>query len=258
MSDNPQQPNNGQSQPMPPNYSPQSGSQQPYTQQPQQGSQPQQSGQAHGSQPQNPQQGSQPGYGSQPQPGYGSQQQNPAYGSQQQNPQQQYGSQPGYGSQQAYGSQPGHGSQQPYGGPQGYGMNSAGNPGSFNSQALPPQAYGPGSAGFWQPSPSERSTSMWTQVGAIFTAWIVPLIVFLVKKDESPFIREQARQSLNFQLTLIIAYIIADILAVITFGIGGILFLVIWVVALVFMILAAVAANKGEVYKVPMSIQFIK
>ena len=50
----------------------------------------------------------------------------------------------------------------------------------------------------------------------------------------------------------------ADILAVITFGIGGILFLVIWVVALVFMIMAAVAANKGEVYKVPMSIQFIK
>ena len=79
-----------------------------------------------------------------------------------------------------------------------------------------------------------------------------------MKKDESPFVREQARQSLNFQLTLIIAYIVADILAVITFGIGGILFLVIWVVALVFMIMAAVAANKGEVYKVPMSIQFIK
>ena len=94
----------------------------------------------------------------------------------------------------------------------------SGNPRSFDSQALPPQAFGPGSAGFWQPSPSDRSTSVWTQVGAIFTAWIVPLIIFLVKKDESPFVREQARQSLNFQLTLIIAYIVADILAVITFA----------------------------------------
>ncbi|WP_210602348.1 DUF4870 domain-containing protein [Brevibacterium oceani] len=229
MSDNPQQPNDNRAQPMPPDYSAQSGPQQPYTQQ-----------------------GSQQPYGSQPQ--YGSQQPGgqPVYGSQQPGSQSPYGSQPGYGSQQAYGSQQG------YGGPQGYGPGSAANTRAFDSRALPPQAYGPGSAGFWQPSPSERSTATWTQVGAIFTAWIVPLIVFLVKKDESPFIREQARQSLNFQLTLIIAYIVADIFAVITFGFGAILYFVIWIVALVFMIIAAVAANKGEVYKVPMSIQLVK
>jgi uncharacterized membrane protein len=254
MSDNPQQPNDNRAQPMPPDYSAQSGPQQPYTQQGSQpGSQPQpqqpSAQQPYGSQPQ---QGSQQPYGSQPQ--YGSQQPGgqPAYGSQPPGSQPPYGSQPGYGSQQA------HGSQQGYGGPQGYGPGSAANTRSFDSRALPPQAYGPGSAGFWQPSPSERSTATWTQVGAIFTAWIVPLIVFLVKKDESPFIREQARQSLNFQLTLIIAYIVADIIAVITFGFGAILYFVIWIVALVFMIIAAVAANKGEVYKVPMSIQLVK
>ncbi|WP_166972173.1 DUF4870 domain-containing protein [Brevibacterium atlanticum] len=231
MSDNPQQPNDNRAQPMPPDYSAQSGPQQPYIQP---GSQP-------GSQPQSQQPNAQQSYGSQPQ-----------YGSQQPASQPAYGSQPVYGSQQAYGSQQG------YRGPQGYGPGSAANTRAFDSRALPPQAYGPGSAGFWQPSPSERSTSTWTQVGAIFTAWIVPLIVFLVKKDESPFIREQARQSLNFQLTLIIAYIVADIFAVITFGFGAILYFVIWIVALVFMIIAAVAANKGEVYKVPMSIQLVK
>lgn len=226
MSDNPQPPNDNGAQPMPPDYSAPSGPEQPHSQQPQQDSQPQTHGEQHGSQAP---------YGSQPQ-----------HGSQQPGAQQPYESQPGYGSQQAYG------------GPQGYAPGSAANAASFTSQALPPQAYGPGSAGFWQPTPSERSTSTWTQVGAIFTAWIVPLIIFLVKKDESPFIREQSRQSLNFQLTLIIAYIIADVIAVITLGFGAIFYLVIWIVALVFMIIAAVAANKGEVYKVPMSIQFVK
>lgn len=248
MSDNSHQPNDNGAQPMPPDYSAPSGPQQPYSQQPQQNSQPQTHGEQHGSQAP---------YGSQPQSGSqqpGAQQ---PYGSQRPGAQPPYGSQQP-GAQQPYGSQPGYGSQQAYGGPQGNGPGSAANAASFTSQALPPQAYGPGSAGFWQPTPSERSTSTWTQVGAIFTAWIVPLIVFLVKKDESPFIREQSRQSLNFQLTLIIAYIIADVIAVITLGFGAILYLVIWIVALVFMIIAAVAANKGEVYKVPMSIQFVK
>lgn len=279
MSDNPQQPNNGQSQPMPPNYSPQSGSQQPYTQQPQQGSQPQQSGQAqYGSQPQTPQQGSQPGYGSQPQAGYGSQQQNPAYGSQQQNPQQQYGSQPGYGSQQAGGAQQPYGSQQPYSAPQGHPQPGYGFQGASSAQSaaagvpmgaeLPDAAYGPNSLGFWNADQSERTTALWSHLAHAATyvvgvGWIVTLILFIINKDKSPFLRHHGAQSLNLLIIGVIAAfgigLIGGILTIV--GIGFLILLLLPVLSIymiVIEIIAGMAANRGEGYRIPMTPNWIK
>src|SRR5699024_4092025 len=63
----------------------------------------------------------------------------------------------------------------------------------FDSQLLPPQAFGTGSEGFWQPSPSDRNAAVWTHIGSILLGWLLPLILFLVKKDESPYVREHAR-----------------------------------------------------------------
>lgn len=258
MSYNPQQPNNGsdQSRPMPPNYSQASGPQQPYSQQ-------------------NPQ-----GYGSQQnQPGYGSQQNPQSYGSQQQNPQS-YGSQPqsqpGYGPRQ--GQQPGgqpyvqqsYG-QQPYGSQQAYGYGAprpVGNPALFNSEMLPENAYGPGSEQFWQVNESDRTTAFWTQIGALFIGFL-PLIMFLVKKDESAFVREHSRQGLNAWITNAIATFAASfvlgilgfILALVTFGLGIFIIyfaFIIPIVYMVFYIIAAVAANKGEGYKFPLTFNFVK
>lgn len=274
MSNNPEQPNNGR--PMPPNYSQASGPQQPYTQQNQSaGSQPQ-----YGSQQSQPQYGSQQqSYGSQQQygspqgqaqggqPQYGSQQ--PGYGSQQQNPQS-YGAQhSGYGSQQQYSQQ--QYAQQPYGaGAQsyGYGAPQAVNPALFNSQALPENAYGPGSEQFWQPSEPERTTVMWTHIGALFIGFL-PLIMFLVKKDESPFVREHTRQGLNAWITNMIATfaatfvlgIVGFILALVTFGIGILVMYLACLIPLVYVVLyiiAAIAGSKGEGYKFPLTFNFVK
>lgn len=239
MSNSPQPPNGeqNQSRPMPPNYSQASGPQQPYSQQQNYGSQ-----QNYGPQQQ---------YGSQPQShggqNYGSQQQ---YGSQQN-----YGGQQQYGSQQNYGGEQQYGVQHGYGGQPGYGAMQA-NPAMFDSTALPQSAYGPGSAQFWHANESERSTALWTHVGAIFLGWLLPLIMFLVKKDESPFVRENARQSLNFQLTLIIAYFVSGLLMFVV--VGYFLYLAVWICSIIFQIIAAVAANKGECYKIPMTIPFVK
>lgn len=282
MSQNPQHPGSGQSRPMPPNYSQASGPQQPY---------------ANGQQANGPQQyGSQPQYGSQQNSGsqqYGSGPQygqpGQQYGSQQQYGQQQghgsqpgqqpgYGSQPDYGASQQYGSgpqygQPGqqYGSQQQYQGAQNYGIHAGtgwADPALFNSQALPTHAYGAGSAQFWNAGESERTTALWTHVGAIFIGFL-PLIMFLVKKDESPFVREHTRQGLNAWITnMIITFaasvvlgIIAVIVALVTFGLGVFIVYLAFLIPLVYAILyiiAAVAANKGEGYKFPMTFNFVK
>ncbi|GAA1866767.1 DUF4870 domain-containing protein [Brevibacterium marinum] len=239
MSDNPQQPAYGsnQSRPMPPNYSQASGPQQPYSQQPY-------SQQNYGSQ----QYGQQPGYGSQ-----------------------QYGQQ-GYGSQQPPGNvyQPGYGSQQQYAGPHsyGYGAPQGWNPAMFHSQALPDSAFGPGSGQFWQASESERTTALWTHIGTIFV-WFLPIIMFLVKKDESPFVREHSRQGLNAMITnciatfaaVIVFMVIGIVLAVVTFGLGFFVYFLAFCVPLVYTVLyiiAAVAANKGEGYTFPLVFDFVK
>lgn len=252
MSYNPQQPNNGsdQSRPMPPNYSQASGPQQPYSQQNPQG---------YGSQQQNPQ-----GYGSQQQnqPGYGSQQQQ--YGSNYGAPQDQYsGGQQQYSQQQSYGQQPYGQQAYAYGAPR-----PVGNPALFNSEMLPEHAYGPGSEQFWQASESDRTTALWTHIGALFVAFL-PLIMFLVKKDESAFVREHARQGLNAWITNAIAtfaatfvlVILGFLLALVTFGLGFFIVYFAFLIPLVYMvfyIIAAVAANKGEGYKFPLTFNFVK
>jgi uncharacterized protein len=221
-----------------------------------------------------------PTYGSGAQPPYGSQPGAQSYGSGAQPP---YSSQPGaqpYGAQpggaQPYGSGPqssyGSGPQQPYGAQpgQGYGAPSPyaqqpGRPAVIPGQPLPENAYGEGSAMFWQPTDSERQAALWTHIGAIFISWLMPLIMFLVKKDESPFIREHARQSLNAQIMNTIAIValtvIVTIIAVLTLGIGSVLTPLIyapWVFYTVLEIIAAVKANKGEGYRFMLAPDMVK
>ena len=219
MTQNPQQPDDSQPRPMPPNFPAASGPQQPYA--------------------------SQPPYGSQ-QP-YGSQ---PPYGSQQP-----YGSQPPYGSQQPYGSQPS------YGPPQSYSVSHgahgpAADRALFDSQLLPPQAFGTGSEGFWQPSPSDRNAAVWTHIGSILLGWLLPLILFLVKKDESPYVREHARQSLNFELTLFPIFFIGSIFTLT--GVGLLILLAAAIVDIIFHVNGAIAANRGQGYRIPLAISMIK
>ena len=84
---------------------------------------------------------------------------------------------------------------------------------------------------------------------------IVPLVVYVSKKDESEYIGEHARESLNFQITftlLIIAAVITIVLMV------GILFLIVLpIVNLIFIILAALAIDKGEFYRYQLAIKYV-
>ena len=87
---------------------------------------------------------------------------------------------------------------------------------------------------------------------------IAPLIVYFVKKDQSPFVRHHAAQSLNLQLTSIIygigLLILALVAGAVSHGLGLLLFFLYFplgIVFLVYLIIAAVAANRGELYQMP-------
>ena len=116
-----------------------------------------------------------------------------------------------------------------------------------------PPAYTPA-----QPlSPSdEKLWATLVHVGGIIIGFISPLLGYLLLKDRSQFVGENSKNALNFQITIVIAYIVGWIL---TFVIVGIfILLAAWVVNIIFSIMGAVAANKGQVYKYPLTIAFIK
>lgn len=120
--------------------------------------------------------------------------------------------------------------------------------------AAPPPAY----AGA-QPPLSDSDQRMWAMlahVGGILFSFVAPLIIWLMFKDRGRFVDEQAKEALNFQITLIIGYVISGILFIIL--IGAILLFVVWLAAIIFGIMAAIAANKGEAYRYPFAIRLIK
>jgi uncharacterized Tic20 family protein len=112
----------------------------------------------------------------------------------------------------------------------------------------------------------ERLWATLIHVGGILISFISPLIGYLVLKDRSSFVREHSRTALNFQITMAAAqvanFILGAILGIVTLGlwflVQWLISVAIWVVVVIFSIMAAIAANKGELYKYPLTIQFIK
>lgn len=99
---------------------------------------------------------------------------------------------------------------------------------------------------------------MWAigaHLGGLLLGFIAPLIVWLVYRERSAFLDRTAKEALNFQLTILIGYLISFVLA--CFLIGFVLFFVVWIVGIVFMIMAAIAVSKFEDYRYPVNIRFI-
>ncbi len=125
-------------------------------------------------------------------------------------------------------------------------------------------------------SPSEERTwSILTHVLALFAGFVSALVLYLLFKDRGPFVRAHTVTEWNFQLTLLLVDAVGFGFAFSTFAtigpatsgpppglalffVGYALILVSNIVRLVFGIIAAVAANKGNFYRYPIAIRFVK
>ena len=114
-----------------------------------------------------------------------------------------------------------------------------------------------GSAGQTQEVPQNaKNMALLCHLLGFFTCFIGPLIVWLIKKDDHPYIDQQGKEALNFQITLTIAYVVGMILTFVCIG-----FLILAAVGLadiIFVIMACIASSKGEAYRYPVSIRLIK
>ena len=82
-----------------------------------------------------------------------------------------------------------------------------------------------------------------------------PLIVWLIKRDLSPEIDANGKESLNFQISMLIYDAIAFILCFVLIGIP--ILIALWILNTVFVIVASVKTNDGQFYRYPFTIRFI-
>lgn len=106
------------------------------------------------------------------------------------------------------------------------------------------------------PSSDEKNMALLAHIITLVSSFIGPLIIYLVKKDDSEFVAEHAKESLNFQITMALAYIVSFILMVILIGV--LLIALVSIVTLVLVIIATIKASEGKQYKYPICIRFIK
>jgi hypothetical protein len=83
-----------------------------------------------------------------------------------------------------------------------------------------------------------------------------PLVIYLIKRGQSSFVEENAKESLNFQITMILAFIISAMLMVV--WIGFILLAVLGIAEVVLVIIATIRASENKIYRYPFNLRLIK
>lgn len=102
----------------------------------------------------------------------------------------------------------------------------------------------------------DKTLATLVHIGGLFFSWVAPLILYLVKKGEGDeYTTAHAREALNFQITVVIAYFGCFILSFVLIGLF--LFWVVMLGNLILCILAAVKASNGEPYRYPLTIRLV-
>jgi uncharacterized Tic20 family protein len=112
-------------------------------------------------------------------------------------------------------------------------------------------------------SKDARTWAMFCHLGGLaaliqipFAGIIAPLVIWLLKKDEDPFINENGKEAVNFQITIAIMVAISFVLFLVFIGILTLIATAIY--NLVFIIIAAIKTNEGQHYRYPFAFRFIK
>jgi hypothetical protein len=123
----------------------------------------------------------------------------------------------------------------------------------------PPIDYGTTAAGAYtgpEPDKDSKMMALLAHILGIPLGPLGPLIIWLIKKDQSPFVDDQGKEALNFQLMLLIGYIIGSVTMFVC--IGFIIVPAVAIVSIIFSIMAAIKANAGIAYRYPFNLRLIK
>ncbi|MFN4285270.1 MAG: DUF4870 domain-containing protein [Lacibacter sp.] len=102
----------------------------------------------------------------------------------------------------------------------------------------------------------EKTLAILSHLLGLFFSFIPSLVIYLSKKEQSAYVAGHAKEALNFQLSIIVYYIISGLLVFV--GIGLLLLPLVYLGALVLAIVATIKANDNILYRYPFTIRFMQ
>lgn len=114
----------------------------------------------------------------------------------------------------------------------------------------------------WNPTQDEKTLALLSHIGTLaggvvpFGNIILPLVLWLTQKDKSDYVAYHSKESLNFQITMMIIYIASAILIFVVVGIP--LLIAAAIFGIVVTIIATIKASNGEPYQYPINFRFVK
>jgi uncharacterized protein len=105
----------------------------------------------------------------------------------------------------------------------------------------------------YTPTSDERTLAILAHVLSLFFWLIPPLVIYLVKKDESKFVADHSREALNFQITMTLVAV-----ALFISIIGIILLWILGIIILILVIVATIKASENKLYRYPLTLRLIK
>jgi uncharacterized Tic20 family protein len=100
-------------------------------------------------------------------------------------------------------------------------------------------------------SDEDKQMAMFCHLGMLIGGFVIPLVIWMMKKDQSPFIDKHGKEALNFSISM---YIWSFALLIVTCGLG---LIVLGPLTIYWCIMAGLEANKGGMYQYPLTIRFI-
>lgn len=107
----------------------------------------------------------------------------------------------------------------------------------------------------WWTGPEDTTYAVLAQILGIFFSFVPPLIVLLTRGQTSGYVRHHAVEALNFQITVLLAYVVSAILIILIIGL--VMIFAVGVASIVLAIIATVAAGRGEPYRYPVNLRLI-
>ena len=108
----------------------------------------------------------------------------------------------------------------------------------------------------YTPTSDEKTMALLSHILTLVAGFVAPLVIYLIKKDESPYVRKHAVESLNFQISIAIYAMVS--IPLIFIIIGVFILMAIGILAFVLAIVATVKANEGQFFKYPLTIRLVK
>ncbi len=108
----------------------------------------------------------------------------------------------------------------------------------------------------YSPTSDEKTMALLSHILTLVAGFVAPLVIYIIKKDESAYVRKHAVESLNFQISMAIYAFASFILMFIIIGIFTLI--AVGIMAFVCAIIATVQANEGKFFKYPLTIRLVK